>query len=214
MRFILFGLLSIFLTACSKPQLPLTKESHELAEQLQLHNKSLTSWDITASTSLTTDISSYSLTAYWHQHNDRYNLRFDVPFTTGVLRVRGQNGFSEITVENKKTIRGVRPEDLIAEFTPFKIPVTGLTRWIRGIPHSDSEYQIAINANGDTKNIKQDGWFIEYDDWEAIEIGQQAYRLPSQINLSQTELKIRISPSNWVKTKPVKSNPLFSDLDF
>lgn len=213
MRFKLFCLLSILLTACTTPQLPISKESHEQAALLQQHNKSLTSWDITASTSLATEDNSYSLTVYWHQKNDRYDLRFDAPFTTGVLKVKGHNGFAEITVDNKKTIQGNNPEDLIAEATQFNIPVTGLTHWIKGIPHLDTESKVTIFANGDTKAIQQDGWFIQYENWRKVDIAQSIYRLPSNIKLSQAELDIRISPSDWVKPKPVKSNPLFSDLN-
>jgi len=212
-RFIIFGLLSLFLAACSTPQLPITQQSHERAAKLQQHNASLTSWDITASTSLTTEDDSYSLSLFWHQHNDQYTMRFDAPFTTGVLRVRGHNGFSEITVDNKKTIRGVTPEDLIAEVTQFNIPVTGLRQWIRGIPHKNSAFELAIKANGDTKNIQQDGWLIEFEDWELFDIDQQSYRLPSNIKLSQDKLNIHISPSSWVKPKAIKSNPIFSDLN-
>lgn len=213
MRVILFGLLSLFLSACSTPQLPITQKSHAQALQLQQHNKTLKSWDLTATTALTSDETSYSLSVFWHQNHDQYHLRFDAPFTTGVLKVKGKKGYAEITVDNKTTIKGISPEDLIAEATQFNIPVTGLMQWIRGIPHNDSKYQLNINGSGDTKNIKQDGWLIEYDDWELVKIGQQNYRLPSHINLSQAKLNIRISPSNWVKPIPVKTHRLFSDLD-
>ncbi len=212
--FSLFGLLSLLLNACSTPQLPITQQSHELAAKLQQHNQGLNSWDLIASTSLATSETSYSLTVYWHQNGDQYNLRFDAPFTTGILKIKGRTGFSELTIDNKKTIQGIKPEQLIAEVTPFNIPVTGLTHWIRGIAHKNSAYQLNILSTGDTKNITQDGWLIEYDDWERIHIGTQFYRLPGDIHLKQNALNIRISPSNWTKPKQLQINPLFSDLDF
>ncbi len=213
MRFILWGLLALFLNACSVSQVPLTKESYKLAAKLQQHNSGLTSWDMTASTSISTTETSYSLIAFWQQTRDRFKIRFDAPFTTGVLRIKGDANYSELTLENKKTIHGATPEQLIAEVTRFEIPVTGLTQWIRGIPHSKSAYAIDINANGDTKSIKQDGWLVEYDDWQEVEVKSKIYRLPNHIDLKNNNLRIKISPSQWLKETPLKSNPLFSDLD-
>lgn len=210
----LFAVLILLLSACSTPQLPITEESRELATKLQQHNRNLNLWDLIASTSLTSSEASYSLTAYWQQNGAQYNLRFDAPFNVGILKIKGQAGFSELTIDNKKTIRGIKPEQLIAEVTPFNIPVTGLTHWIRGIAHKNSKHQLNILSTGDTKNITQDGWLIEYDNWEKTNVGGNFYRLPGDINLQQGDLNIRIIPSSWSKPKLNQSNPLFSDLDF
>lgn len=213
MRLVYFTLLGFLITACSTPQIPLTQHSYESAAKLQQNNKQLTAWDLSASTSLITETSSYSLSVAWHQADDKYDLRFDAPFTTGVLKVKGYQGFSELTVENKKTIRGDNPEQLITQLTQFNIPVTGLVHWVRAIPHNNSTFDIAIQANGYTKTIKQDGWLIEYDDWSQIKIDSKQYDLPGQIKLSSGGLQIKISPSTWVK-KTVETNPVFTDLNF
>lgn len=214
MRFIVFWLVSLLLAACSTPQLPITEESHRLAAKLQQQNRGLMSWDMVASTAFTNKDSSYSLTAFWQQNEDEYSIRFDAPFNTGVLKIKGHAGFSELILDNKKTIQGVSPEQLIAQATTFNIPVTGLTQWIRGIPHQETQYLIGIKANGDTETIEQDGWLIRYDDWDMVSINAHTYRLPNTLRLKQGDINIKISPSQWLLTTPKKNNSVFSDLDF
>jgi len=213
-RLIVFGLVSLLLGACSTPQLPITAKSHHLASKLQQQNRGLTSWDMVASTAFSNTDSSYSLTAFWQQNEDEYSIRFDAPFNTGVLHIKGRSGFSELILDNKKTIQGISPEQLISEATTFNIPVTGLTQWIRGIPHQETQYVINIKANGDTKTIEQDGWIIRYDDWDRVDINTHTYRLPNTLRLKQGDINIKISPSQWVLTRPKKNNSVFSDLDF
>ncbi len=213
MKIIVWSILGLLLTACSTPQLPVTQESYELAARLQQQNSRLTAWDITANTSITAKDSSYSLSVFWQQDGKNFDLRFDAPFATGVLRIKGNAEFAELTLENKKTIRGDTPEQLIKEVTPFDIPVTGLIYWIRGIPHKNAQNTTVINAYGDTKTIRQDGWLIRYDDWKEVTIQSHVYRLPHKILLDNDALQIKIKPSGWVKKVPLKSHPLFSDLD-
>ena len=149
----------------------------------------------------------------WQQTNDQYSLRFDAPFNTGVLKIKGHKGFSELILDNKKTLQGENPEQLIAEVTPFNIPVSGLTHWIRGIPHQRTSKSIKIKANGETKSIQQDGWLIQYEEWAEELIGLKHYKLPEKIILTQGDLTIKISPSQWIH-QPLEKNSVFSDLDF
>lgn len=212
MRAALVALLGLFLSACSTPQLPVTEKSYVQSLKLQQHNSELSSWFILAQVSLTTEDKAYHFNTQWQQDVDQYKLRFEAPLASGAIELKGDQDGAELRLNNDKSYRGTDPEQLIRQVTPFNIPVIGLNSWVRGIAHRQSQNQIEINANGTTKNIQQDGWLIEYKDWETTQIAKSEYQMPSDIRLTHPTMHIRIRPSSW-QPQQHKVNPIFSDLE-
>ena len=71
------------------------------------------------------------------------------------------------------------------------LPVAGLVAWIVGAPRPNAAYSIEPDASGRTLVLRQDGWEIvyEYADADA--------RLPMRLQLSQTDIELRIVVLQW-----------------
>ncbi len=214
MRLVLALFITLFLAACATPQLPITETSRALADKLQQQNQHLNSWQLTGRASVVTEQTAYYFNVFWKQNQQQYDLRFEAPLVSEAILLTGHEGFAELRLNKHKTIRGINPDQLITQAMGFNIPVTGLHSWVRGIAHKNSESQLQIKANGQTKEIRQDGWLIEYSDWGLFKINNKQYSLPSDIHLTHEQIKIRIRPSQWQQQQQPKINPIFSDLDF
>ncbi|MBL7002797.1 MAG: outer membrane lipoprotein LolB [Gammaproteobacteria bacterium] len=213
MRLVLLAVISLVLNACVSPQIPITEQSKLKADALTAHNSTLKSWFIVSQVALLVDESSYFFTSRWMQDDERYHLRFEVGLAQGAIELKGQPQRAVLTLANQKQYKSSDPEQLIEKVAGYKIPVIGLKSWVRGIAHLNSQAEVSIQANGDTKKIIQDGWDIEYKKWETVSIRDERFRLPSDIRLNHGKVNIRFRPSQWQKDEEQKSNPVFSDLN-
>lgn len=211
MRLLLLSV-ALLLSACATPPQTITNKSIENAQKLQQHNQTLNTWRLRAQVSLNESEQHYSFNALWHQQQDQYLLQFDTLLFSSFMQLQGKNGFAELRLEDK-IYTGNNPEQLIAQLTPFKIPVTGLSYWIRGLKQPGLEAQQDINADGSIHSIKQQGWRIEYLDWDHFNIHNSQYWLPSDIVLKRKEIEIRIQPSSWSQKRNTPINPIFTDLE-
>lgn len=206
------AVITLIINACATPPKPITQQSEQLAKKLQQQNSQLHSWHMSAQVSLDTDTEHYSFNALWQQQNNTYLLQFDTLLSSVFMQIQGSARQAELRLKDR-IYKGSNPEQLIAQLTPFNIPVTGLKYWIRGLKQPELNAQQEINYDGSIKSIQQQGWSIDYKEWDKVIIAKKHYTLPSDLELHRDAIYIRIQPSTWIKKQQQPSNPLFSDLE-
>jgi outer membrane lipoprotein LolB len=79
----------------------------------------------------------------------------------------------------------------------WRIPVTGLKSWIKGLPQPDVESNYEIDGLGRLKSLQQNGWFVNYLDYFPAQ--KQVQQLPKRLYLKHNNVGIKIVIERWEK---------------
>ena len=133
---------------------------------------------------------------HWIQDGEAYDLALSSAFLgMGSTRLKGVPGFIELTLPNGDTYHSGEPESLVEAATGWQLPLESLTWWIRGLPSPGSDYRLLFDEQGSLAIIRQDGWEIRYDRWQAFLSSYPA--LPARITALKEEKRVRLVVSDW-----------------
>ena len=76
--------------------------------------------------------------------------------------------------------------------------VPGLAWWIRGLPGPDGDFRLFFDDKGQLAVIRQLGWEIRYDRWQAFIEGYP--HLPARITAVKGEKRVRVVVTSWNQT--------------
>ncbi|MOA47066.1 Outer-membrane lipoprotein LolB precursor [compost metagenome] len=79
----------------------------------------------------------------------------------------------------------------------WKLPVSHLTWWVRGLPAPDSKSRLTLDADSRLSNLEQDDWQIEYLSYAQ----QNGYWLPERIKLHGSNLDVTLVIKQWQPRK-------------
>ncbi len=85
--------------------------------------------------------------------------------------MKGVPGFIELTLPNGERYQSGDPESLVNAATGWLLPVDSLAWWIRGLPGPDGDFRLFFDDKGQLAVIRQLGWEIRYDRWQAFIAG-------------------------------------------
>ncbi|WP_412537181.1 lipoprotein insertase outer membrane protein LolB [Marinobacter sp. MIT932201] len=133
---------------------------------------------------------------HWIQDGEAYDLALSSSFLgMGSTTLKGVPGFIELTLPNGETYRSGEPEALVEAATGWQLPLENLTWWIRGLPSPASDYRLLFDDQGTLAIIRQNGWEIRYDRWQAFLSSYPA--LPARITALKEEKRVRLVVSDW-----------------
>ena len=133
---------------------------------------------------------------HWIQDGEAYDLALSSSFLgMGSTTLKGVPGFIELTLPNGETYRSGEPEALVEAATGWQLPLETLTWWIRGLPAPASDYRLLFDDQGTLAIIRQNGWEIRYDRWQAFLSSYPA--LPARITALKEEKRVRLVVSDW-----------------
>ncbi|MGZ0843299.1 lipoprotein insertase outer membrane protein LolB, partial [Klebsiella pneumoniae subsp. pneumoniae] len=78
------------------------------------------------------------------------------------------------------------PEALLEEQLGWRLPVSHLLWWVRGLPAPDSKSRLTLDADSRLARLEQDGWQIEYTRYAE----QNGYWLPERLKLHGQSLEV------------------------
>ena len=133
---------------------------------------------------------------HWIQDGEAYDLALSSSFLgMGSTTLKGVPGFIELTLPNGETYRSGEPEALVEAATGWQLPLENLTWWIRGLPSPASDYRLLFDNQGTLAIIRQNGWEIRYDRWQAFLSAYPA--LPARITALKDDKRVRLVVSDW-----------------
>lgn len=107
----------------------------------------------------------------------------------GVARLVRTGGRIVLTTAEPREYRGTDAEALTEEVLGFRLPVAGLTDWVRGKPSEGPEATAKHDAEGQLRLLRQAGWTIEYLEYEG--------KRPSRMRLTYPGIELRLAISQW-----------------
>ena len=147
--------------------------------------------------------------AQWREHKEQLSgldgwqidgkigIRAPNPSGRGAARLTGRPGQVSLEVANQGRYDAPTPEALLEEQLGWKLPVSHLTWWVRGLPAPDSKSRLTLDADSRLSNLEQDDWQIEYLSYAQ----QNGYWLPERIKLHGSNLDVTLVIKQWQPRK-------------
>lgn len=139
----------------------------------------------------------------WRQRGDHFVVHFSGPFGVGAIDISGTPGDVEIRTRDQRYHTN-DPETFLRRHYGWTLPVTGLRYWVLGVPTpATATAGVAYDDNGRALKLLQDGWTIDYDDYQ----GGGGYALPRHFTMVAGKTEFRIIIDRWSNVSPAAPSP-------
>ncbi|WP_137888819.1 lipoprotein insertase outer membrane protein LolB [Pseudomonas sp. 2FE] len=134
-----------------------------------------------------------SATLFWLQRQGYYDIRLSGPLGRGAARLTGRPGKVTLEVANQGRYQADSPEALLDEQLGWKLPISHLIWWVRGLPAPDSKSILTLDSTSHLARMEQDGWQVEYLSYAE----QNGYWLPDRLKLHGRDLDVTLVVKDW-----------------
>jgi len=180
-------LLVSIVSACSQyaTQTPVFGSNKPLPEQ----------WQIKGKLGVRSDSGNGSLSVNWQQNQDNYSIYTQAALGQGAATLEGNSTRLIISEAGKGSVTSFEPNQLVEETFGWKIPITDLKYWVRGIPNPEQASATAqYDAAGNLTQLDQYGWSLIFSRYRQI----QGWALPGRIRAKQGNTTLTLIIRDWV----------------
>ncbi|HSW12914.1 MAG TPA: lipoprotein insertase outer membrane protein LolB [Solimonas sp.] len=129
----------------------------------------------------------------WQQNADgSFDLRLAGPFGAGAVSIAGSPGHVEVRSREGRQFT-TDPELWIRQRFGWSLPIGGLRYWALGLPSPQSPASIELDPEGKIAVLEQDGWRLEYDEYQPA----GPLSLPRRLQLANAEVTIKLIADRW-----------------
>jgi outer membrane lipoprotein LolB len=192
---VLFGLMSVFAGCVSVPATktePSTTAQTLRAQHLQ-QLASIQQFSMQGRIGVQTNGKGFSGSLQWQHNNAEDNIDLYSPLGSQVASIKKTPDQVTLTDSSGKRFSAADAETLTQQTLGWKLPLTGLSDWSIGRPTQSPIQNSTWNEQGLLTNLEQDGWKIEYDNYQQ----QGAYMLPGKIFLKSDQLNLKLLVEKW-----------------
>ena len=154
----------------------------------------LNGWALKGRIGIQTDKEGVTATLHWAQIGDRYQLRFIAPLSQGTYELKGNQNQVSLKTSNNEQFIAEDPEQLLLENVGWKVPLSGLHYWIRGIPEPNIKIDKMVkDEKGRIMDMEQAGWRISILRYTEVD----KFELPGKLFLQNDRFKLRLVIQGW-----------------
>ncbi|MDY6828254.1 MAG: lipoprotein insertase outer membrane protein LolB [Pseudomonadota bacterium] len=149
----------------------------------------------------------------WLETASHYRLALTGPFGSGALMLSGDAESVELRGLEAGPVRAADPESLVETATGWRLPVSALRDWVRGMPVAGAPVaSMRVDPGGRIQALEQLGWHIQYAAYGEIQPmgGRNRVWLPGRLVLERDGLLLTLVVTEWqlgrapqVRTTPV-----------
>ncbi len=150
-------------------------------------------WQISGKVGIRAPQDSGSGTLFWLQRQDYFDIRLSGPLGRGAARLTGHPGETVLDAANQGRYQAASPAALLEAQRGWRLPVSHLLWWVRGLPAPDSKSQLSLNSSSQLGQLQQDGWQIDYLAYTE----QNGYVLPQRLKLQGHNLQVTLVIKDW-----------------
>lgn len=187
--------LPLLLAACASPPVRQqgTAATLGMQEQRERNLADTDHWTLEGRLSVSDGKDSGSGGLVWHQDGERYDFTVRAPVTGRSFRLSGGPDGAELEGLDGGTRRGPDAESLMASTVGWQIPMTELKRWVLGLRANAGTADIAFGADRLPSRLVQDGWTVDYKQWDA----SRTPPMPTRVFAEKPPFKVRLSVESW-----------------
>ncbi|WP_301585471.1 lipoprotein insertase outer membrane protein LolB [Halomonas alkaliantarctica] len=164
-------------------------------ERQQPDVEAFDTWTLVGKAGLRTPQENTSANLDWNQHPHYFRMLISGPFGGGRSVLEGREGRFSLTTSDGR-FEAETPEALMEEQLGWALPVRAMPDWVRGLPGKHASYQLETDELGFPNHLQQDGWEIDYRDWEQVE----GIWLPRRLVMNYGDLRITLVVNQWQST--------------
>lgn len=196
-RLIWICFLLITLTACANktpssmnaPTAPIIKNPKERETVLNR----IQSWQVNGKIAVQTAQNSGSATVDWIQNPNSYVISMLGPLGSNGLKLTGRPGFVTLQTADGKHYSASSAEELLAKGWGFRLPLSNLRYWIRGLPVPNLPARSQKDSFGRLTSLTQTNWQVEYLAYTT----RGTVDLPTNLVITSPALKVKIFVHEW-----------------
>jgi outer membrane lipoprotein LolB len=201
MKCIYVVLLLVLLSACqpqTKPIIPSVGKPGFLEQQMsrELNLSRQNAWAFRGRVAISDGQQAGTVNMRWKQQGENFDIEISVPITRQTWRLRSAaNGKVQLQAYGLTVMEGDSAEAVLKQATGWQIPFLDLQAWVRGM-RAEGEAQTAFAPSGLPASFKQNGWFVDYREWN-----QALLPMPMKVfaNTSKNgkNASVRLQIENW-----------------
>jgi outer membrane lipoprotein LolB len=193
-RAALFLLLCTLLASCSAPRLLRPDAARMSAlEQRERALNSRPDWALRGRMAISGPEDSGSGTLDWSQQGSTFRFALSAPVSGKTWTLSGDSQHAELLgLHGQQPVVAPTAAGLLASELGWNVPVTQLAYWVRGI-RAPGAAEVVFQADGLPAEIRQDGWVIEFRDYETT----QDPLLPRKVFAGNGAYKVRLVVQRW-----------------
>lgn len=134
----------------------------------------------------------------WQQQGARYRVVLSAPVTRQSWQLQGGPDGARIDGLDGGPHESADVGQLLWETTGFEIPVAAMAAWAAGARADaalSGEAEVDYDAAGRLARLRQDGWTIDYLEWQPEAAG--ALALPTRVNATRGTARVRLVVDAW-----------------
>jgi len=128
-------------------------------------------------------------TLLWRHNPARDEVMLSSPFGQGLARISRDGESVTLVASDDKRYSAADAETLTEQVLGFRLPLRGLTDWVRARPATDAPAQAEYAPDGRLLALEQLGWRIEYTAYDGTQ--------PKRLKLNYPGLDLRIAITEW-----------------
>lgn len=136
----------------------------------------------------------------WLQTGAVYRVTLSAPVTRQSWQLQGGPQGARIDGLDGGPREGADVGLLLRETTGFEIPVSAMAAWAAGARADvavSGPAEVAFDAGGRLARVQQDGWTIDYLEWQPEPAAGAAPALPTRINAQRGDARVRLVVDSW-----------------
>ncbi len=196
LRNLLVPLLALLLAGCAGLGPRESVEGTGNAAAWKAHKSqiaSLDGWQISGKIGIRAPQDSGSGTLFWLQRQDYFDIRLSGPLGRGATRLTGRPDAVSLEVAGQGRFEATSPEALVEQQLGWRLPVSHLLWWVRGLPAPDSRSRLSLDGASRLARLEQDGWQVDYLAYAE----HDGFTLPERIRLQGHDLQITLVVKDW-----------------
>jgi outer membrane lipoprotein LolB len=194
-------LLVVLLSACQpepKPNIP-TVTPPDFLQQQSARESNLSRqnvWAFRGRVAVSDGQQAGTVNMRWKQQGENFDIEISVPITRQSWRLRSVGSQRvQLQAYGLTVMEGESAEAVLKQATGWQIPFADLQAWVRGM-RADGAAQTAFAPNGLPASFKQNGWFVDYREWN-----QALLPMPTKVfaNTSKNgkNASVRLQIESW-----------------
>jgi outer membrane lipoprotein LolB len=130
----------------------------------------------------------------WRHSRESDEMLITSPVGSSMARIVRTGGEVVLTTADQKEFRANDAETLTEKVLGFRVPLTGLTDWVRGRQVEGAEATVVRDKDGRLASLKQNGWSVEYQEFRPD-------GLPVRMKLTYPGIELRLAIHEWKLAK-------------
>ena len=188
----------LLLAGCAS-QAPMDESGRQAGqwERQQADVEAFDTWTLVGKAGLRTPEENVSANLDWNQTPYYFRMLISGPFGGGRNVLEGREGRFSLSNSDGR-FEAETPEALMEEQLGWSLPVTAMPNWVRGLPgdpdnDNTGSYQLETDELGFPSHLTQDGWEIDYRDWEKVD----DLWLPRRMVMHYDDVRITLVVNQW-----------------